>query len=154
MSTAPTDRACEKAKAIFKKAFGERAAHLFTGASTIQMGQTITAAFERHVRREKAHDIGFHLGDWAHDAALVLALHIFPEKFSREEIRCMTDLVAAGLPYHAAALATHFGYEGLARDGIREVKRQERPTRSVQRTGASRSAQSKRRKSSAAGSRR
>jgi hypothetical protein len=129
MTTSPTHRASKKAMAIFKKAFGERAAHLFTGASTIQMGHTITAAFARHVRREKAQDIGFHLGDWAHDAALILALHMFPEKFSREEIRRVTDFVAAGLPYHAAALATHFGYEGLARDGIREVKRQERPTK-------------------------
>jgi hypothetical protein len=128
MSTTPTDRACRKARAIFVKAFGERGAHLFTGMSTSAMMQTIAVAFARRMRREKAKSLGFHLGDWANDAAIVLALHMFPEKFTREEIRDVTDFVAAHLPYHCAALGAHFGYEDMARSGIRDVKLPQRPT--------------------------
>jgi hypothetical protein len=113
---------------MFVKAFGERGAHLFTASSTVTMTDTITAAFARRVSREKAHGIGFHLGDWAADAALVLALHMFPERFTREEVRYAADYLAAGLPYHCAALGALFGYEGLARAGVREGKQKERPT--------------------------
>jgi hypothetical protein len=133
MNVTPCDKATRKTRAIFVKAFGSRAALLFKGVSTQTMMDTISAAFARHMSREKAADIGFHIGDWAHDAALVLALHMFPEKFTRDEIRRVTDFVAAGMPYHSAALATHFGYEGLALDGIREVKKQERPARDCRR---------------------
>jgi hypothetical protein len=127
MKVTPLDRATRKTRAIFIRAFGSRAGLLFKGVSTQMMMDSISAAFARHMCREKAADIGFHIGDWAHDAALVLALHMFPERFTRDEIRHLTDFVAAGMPYHSAALATHFGYEELARHGIREVKKQERP---------------------------
>lgn len=126
MNVAPLDKATRKTRAIFVRAFGSRAALLFKGASTQTMMDTVSAAFARHISREKAADIGFHIGDWAKDAALVLALHMFPEKFTRDEIRHVADFVAAGMPYHSAALATHFGYDGMAREGIREVKTQER----------------------------
>jgi hypothetical protein len=129
MKLSPLESATRKTRTIFVRAFGSRAAPLFKGASTQNMMETISAAFTRRMSREKAADVGFHIGDWAHDAALVLALHMFPERFTREEIRQVTDFVAAGMPYHSAALATHFGYEGLARDGIREVNQQEHPTK-------------------------
>lgn len=92
------------------------------------MMETITAAFARRMRREKAADVGFHLGDWASDAALVLALHMYPERFTGEEVRHAADYLAAGLPYHCAALAAHFGNESLARSGISDAKKYERPT--------------------------
>jgi len=128
MNANPLDSATRKTRTIFVRTFGSRAAPLFKGVSTQKMMETISVAFARRMSREKAADVGFHIGDWAHDAALVLALHMFPERFTREEIRQVTDFVAAGMPYHSAALATHFGYEGLARNGIREVKQQERTT--------------------------
>src|SRR5512140_2729274 len=98
------DKACRRARGIFVRAFGELGADLFTASSTGAMMQTITAAFARRMGRERAECVGFHLGDWAKDAAIVLALHLFPEKFGREEIRAVTDNVAAHLPYHCAAL--------------------------------------------------
>ena len=122
------DTVDRKTRAILVKAFGRRATRLFEGSSTQRMMQTIAGAFAHRMNREKAADVGFHLGDWAHDAALVLALHMYPERFTTEEIRQVADFVTAGTPYHCAALATHFGYEGLARDGIREAKQQERST--------------------------
>jgi hypothetical protein len=93
------------------------------------MMQTITGAFARHMEPEKAKDVGFHLADWAEGAALILALHMFPERFTREEVRHVSDYLAAGLPYHCDALGALFGYEGLARSGIREGKQSGRPTR-------------------------
>ena len=92
------------------------------------MGRTIAAAFARRLSRKKAEDIGFHLGDWAADAALVLALHMFPERFTGEEIRHAAESLAAHLPYHCAALGALFGYEDLARSGIREGRASGRPT--------------------------
>ena len=124
MSTTPTGRALRKARAIFAKAFGARGDGLFESSSTAAMTETIASAFAREMDPGKAGDIGFHLGDWASDAALLLALHMFPEKFTPTEIRHVTDYLAAGLPHHCAALATHFGYEGLARSGIARVKKQ------------------------------
>jgi hypothetical protein len=129
MTITASTRAQRKTQAIFAKAFGKRAALLFKGASTARMIDTIQAAFARRMHREKASSVGFHIGDWAGDAAIVLALHMFPERFTGEEIRDVVDFVAAGLPYHCAALGTHFGYEDLARAGIREAKADFKPSK-------------------------
>jgi hypothetical protein len=126
MSTTPTDRATKKARAIFVRAFGARGGLLFKSSSTAAMMETIVTAFARRMNRAKAADVGFHLGDWASEASLVVALHMFPERFTPEEVRYVANYLAAGLPYHCAALGAHFGYEGLARSGIREVKQPKR----------------------------
>ena len=120
------DSVSRKARAIFVEAFRERGAHLFVPASTSSMMHTVGTAFAGHMNTAKAEVVGFHLGDWAREAAIVLALHMYPEKFTRAEIRQVTDYLAAGLPYHCAALGALFGYEDLARSGIRDAKQSER----------------------------
>lgn len=139
MSSKLNDRATRKARQIFTEAFGDRGSHLFASSSTASMMHTITTAFARHMSQEKAKEVGFHFGDWAHDAALVVALHLFPDRFTGREVRLVADCVAVHLSYHCAALGALLGYEGLSRDGIREGRQIERPTkRSRQRRPARR----------------
>ncbi len=52
-----------------------------------------------------AYDITHHLTDWAEDAAFLVALHLYPEKFSEAEIRKGVDMLLVHVPNHLAAAA-------------------------------------------------
>ena len=53
--------------------------------------------------------IAFHLSDWGNDAAFIVALHLFPEKFSQEEIEKGIYQFLPHVPDHLAAAAKLFG---------------------------------------------
>ncbi len=59
---------------------------------------------------EKASDIAFHMTDWNRDAAMVLALLLFPERFTRREIREAVQQFLIHAPDHVAAAAKLAGY--------------------------------------------
>jgi hypothetical protein len=50
-----------------------------------------------------AFDIAFHLSDWSGDAAFLVALHLFPDQFSNEEIMEGILAVIVHAPNHMAA---------------------------------------------------
>lgn len=52
---------------------------------------------------EKARDIGFHMADWNWDAAFVVAVHLFPERFTPDEIAAGVGLFLAHAPNHIRA---------------------------------------------------
>jgi len=92
----------EKTKTIFSELAGERASRL-----TINGSQGIIAeALKDEIGLEVADDIGFHLSDWAENAAFLVALHLFPERFTAEEIRDGVLAVLTHVPNHLAA-ASH-----------------------------------------------
>ncbi len=59
---------------------------------------------------EQAYDIGFHLTDWNSDAAFLVALILFPERFDAEEIAEGVEGFLIHAPNHVAAAAKLFGY--------------------------------------------
>ena len=62
--------------------------------------ERVAQVFEKQLGRKKSEELGFHLSDWAHDAAFILALNLNPGKFTDEEINagCREFIVHAS--YH------------------------------------------------------
>lgn len=59
---------------------------------------------------DRSADIAFHLSDWSSDAAFIVALHLFPERFTPEEIREGVEAIIIHAPNHLAAAAELGGY--------------------------------------------
>ncbi len=57
-----------------------------------------------------ARDIVFHLYDWDSDALLLLAIKLFPERFTQDEIRRAVGEFLCHVPNHIAAAAKLAGY--------------------------------------------
>jgi len=73
----------------------------------------VIETIENAIREEygdKAHDIAFHLSDWSSDAAFLVALHLYPEKFTVEEIREGVEAIIIHAPNHLAAAGALGGY--------------------------------------------
>ena len=112
MPNNPHDIARAKAEQLFREAFGERAERLFSSQSVASTMHKVRDAFSSDLPASQAEEVGFHMADWGSDAAFVVALHLFPERFTPEEIREATRMFAAHVPYHAAAAADILGFPG------------------------------------------
>ena len=60
----------------------------------------ITDALVDEYGWEKADAIAFHMSDWNSDAAFVVALHLFPERFSHDEIKAGIGMFMTHAPNH------------------------------------------------------
>jgi len=110
MSNEDGRSALEKVQEIFQSAFGERAARSLSSHNVSHTMHTVIQAFGKELDATRAEELGFHMADWAGDAAFVLAIHVFPERFTPEEIRAGTLSLAAHLPYHVKAIAKVLGF--------------------------------------------
>ncbi|MBS1708006.1 MAG: hypothetical protein JSS65_04710 [Armatimonadetes bacterium] len=59
---------------------------------------------------DKSFDIAFHLSDWNSDAAFIVALHLWPEQFTPEEILDGVYRFVLHAPNHTAAAAALAGF--------------------------------------------
>jgi hypothetical protein len=104
----------EKVAAIFRELAGDRAGTL--AATTLPAGitSTITAALIAKDAGEAeilhADEIAFHLTDWSSEAAFLVALHLFPERFTPEEIREGVEAFLIHAPHHVIAAARLAGH--------------------------------------------
>jgi len=90
-----------KVHLLFRQAFGARAERLLFFDQNCDTSQAVRSAYFRKLRKAKAADLAFHIWDWREEAAFVVALNLFQEKFSPEEIReGILDFACHG-PYHA-----------------------------------------------------
>jgi hypothetical protein len=105
----PYDSVRQKVSAIFTEIAGQRANMLEGSRLPANITSTITAALvESHCVTTdilKADEIAFHLTDWNSDAAFLVALHLFPERFTPEEISAGIDLFLVHVPAHVIAAA-------------------------------------------------
>ena len=95
-----------KVRTIFAELVGDRAPNL--GRNGAQ--EVISAALAEDLGVERAADVGFHLSDWGEDAAFLVALHFFPERFTVEEIREGVTALLIHAPNHIAAAAHLAGW--------------------------------------------
>ena len=68
---------------------------------------------------DKAEDIAFHMADWNSDAAFIVAVHLFPERFTKEEIAAGIGLFLAHAPNHiraACGLSGQYVWENFPED--------------------------------------
>ena len=99
----PIDTIRSKVVDVFRELAGDRANNLDVPLAP-SLGLFAEALSARHDAKT-AHDIAFHLCDWAWDAAFLVAVHLFPEKFTKEEVEAGVSLLIIHAPNHLAAAA-------------------------------------------------
>ena len=106
----PDDAFRAKVDALFREIAGEEAAASLRATVPSRVMDVIAHAIGSDYRPEVAAEIGFHLGDWQADAAFIVALHLFPERFTAEEIDAGVRALLVHVPAHVIAAAKLGGY--------------------------------------------
>lgn len=104
----------DKVEAIFRELAGDRAANLNAERLPAQITSTITAALAGESGDADAilhaDKIAFNLTDWNAEAAFLVALHLFPERFTPEEICDGCEAFLIHVPHHVIAAARLAGH--------------------------------------------
>jgi hypothetical protein len=95
----------DQVMAIFRELVGERAEQLASSTAIPDAQAVIREALRSEHSKTTAHDIAFHLTDWHFEAAFIVAMLFFPERFTREQIRDGVQRFVIHAPNHAAAAA-------------------------------------------------
>ncbi len=99
-----------KVSTIFKELTGGRAANLHPALFPYEVHDTIKQALSDEFDAETADRIAFHLVDWNGEAAFLVALLLFPERFTPQEIQeGVTDFLMHA-PDHIAEAARRGGF--------------------------------------------
>lgn len=103
------DTVGQKVKALFAELVGDRAKRL-DGSVIAEPAMSVMENALTEQYGNKAHDVAFHMADWNSDAAFVVAVHLFPERFTLEEIAAGIGLFLAHAPNHIRAACGLTGY--------------------------------------------
>jgi hypothetical protein len=107
----------DKVIQIFRELVGDRANKLVASHYPADINSRITVALtedgagltdDQVLQRD---GIGFHLVDWQSDAAFIVALVLFPERFTNQEIREGVDSFLVHVPAHILEAARLGGYQ-------------------------------------------
>ncbi len=112
----------QKVTDLFTELAGERTARLKEPAAT-QTRELLATALQETYSPEISREIAFHLVDWNTDAAFMMAVHLFPERFTQEELRDGVGMLLVHAPNHLAAAAELAGYpvEDIFEVGVRPI---------------------------------
>jgi glutathione synthase/RimK-type ligase-like ATP-grasp enzyme len=108
----------QKVAAIYTELVGERAQRL-DGSVIAEPAMSAIGSALSEDYDEKAHDIAFHMADWNADAAFVVAVHLFPERFTPDEIAAGVGLFLVHAPNHiraACSLTGEYVWENFPED--------------------------------------
>jgi len=94
-----------KVAAIFRALVGDRVVRLDASHHNADAIATIARALSPIPGDRRSHDIAFHLSDWASDAAFIVAVQLFPERFTSAEIARGVNRFLIHAPNHVAAAA-------------------------------------------------
>lgn len=117
-----TDSMRSKVMAIFQELAADRAQALEpTAVCDGKMWELISSSWQDFALdeyRKNAKEIAFHMADWSYDAAFIVALHLFPERFTGEEIEAGITQFLGHVPEHVAVAAKLSGcpIEGIFED--------------------------------------
>ncbi|WAC73740.1 hypothetical protein OU995_03070 [Roseateles sp. SL47] len=100
-----------KVAQIFIEAFGERAALFRGGIPARAANDKLGVALADELDPLVADEVAFHLVDWETDAAFLVALMLFPERFTSAELQAAVDMFLVHVPAHVQAAARLAGYE-------------------------------------------
>jgi len=106
----------DKVQRIFQRLAGERAEILKGSKFPAEINDRITSAILSGDMGADIDDpvgldgIGFHLVDWNSDAAFIVAMLLYPEEFTDEEIREGVGLFLIHAPAHCVEAARLAGY--------------------------------------------
>lgn len=96
----PIESVNEKVLSLFAKLVGERARKLDGSVHATEAMNAITLALAEDHGWDKANKIAINMADWNWDAAFVVALHLFPERFTPQEIEAGIGLFLVHAPNH------------------------------------------------------
>lgn len=113
----------DKVTAIFRELAGEKCERLDAARYLADVNSRITAALASEKEEDILHhdQIGFHLVDWQADAAFIVALSLYPERFTDEEIREGVEAFLIHAPSHVVEAAR---LAGIASDTFAEEKKE------------------------------
>jgi len=100
--------ASEKVTEIFRELAGDDAERLAATRFLADVNSRITTSIARSQEKADilaADHIGFHLIDWQADAAFIVALSLYPERFTDEDIREGIESFLWHAPAHVLAAA-------------------------------------------------
>jgi hypothetical protein len=100
VSVDPVDSVGEKVAAIFAELAGDRARQLSRSSIATPIREAIASALSSDYGAATAEKIALHMSDWNSDAAFIVALHLFPERFTSEEIDAGIGLFLIHAPNH------------------------------------------------------
>jgi hypothetical protein len=80
------ERVRAKTEAIFREIAGDRAIRVDGSKSPEDVKDLVASALQRKYGEERARDLAFHVLDWNGDAAFLVALLLFPERFQEDEV--------------------------------------------------------------------
>lgn len=89
---------------------GERVKTLEGSHSATDVIKRMATALEGRYGKEKAWEIAFHLSDWQAEAAFLVAVHLYPERFSDEEIEEGVEACVGHATHHMMAAAHNAGH--------------------------------------------
>ena len=98
----------QKVLTIFRELAGDRSRQLHIAIPAAH--QVLADALTGVHPDPAARDIAFHLTDWQSDAAFLVAVLLFPERFTPEELREGVEAFIIHVPNHAAAAAKLGGF--------------------------------------------
>jgi len=117
--TDPHDTFSGKYEAIWKRLSPDRHNRIKDLAAQSEIISRIADSLVDIDDEQKRRDIGFHMTDWMYDAAFLLALHLYPEEFTDEEIEAGIGCFLVHAPAHiiAAARQSNNSTEDIFEDG-------------------------------------
>jgi len=98
----------QKVSAIFQELTGKPADELRAAIS--KAPRVLAEALAKDREPKIARDMAFHLTDWNADAAFIVAVLMFPERFTQEEIAEGVESLIVHAPNHMAAAAKLGGF--------------------------------------------
>jgi len=102
----------DKVLTIFKELVGDAASRLagshYPADAAARVAGALCSEGGQDLSEKKA--IGFHLVDWQRDAAFIVALALFPDRFTDEEIRDEVGRLLVHAPAHILEAARLGGY--------------------------------------------
>ncbi len=103
------DSISEKVQSLFRDKVGDVASRLDGSIFPNEIRDRIANVLSEDFSNELSQNIAFHLVDWNDDAAFLVALLLWPEKFTDEEISKGVYRLIPHAPDHLAAAAKLFG---------------------------------------------
>ena len=99
-----------KVLAIFREIAPGRADRLEPSRPAAEAMEKLAEGLVANNQAEVAADVAFHLADWNWDAAFLVAVHLFPERFTADEVSAGVRLLMEHAPNHLAAAALLAGH--------------------------------------------
>src|SRR5262245_10557586 len=103
------DSVRKKVEGLFNEWAGQRVARLGEPGAK-ETRHLLAGALSADYPPDTARDIAFHLVDWNTDAAFMIAVSLFPERFTPDELVAGVNMLLVHAPNHLAAAAKLAGH--------------------------------------------